>query len=214
MNTLEEYLTVNREARVEIIVEKSRFIAYCKRVASQEEAEEFISQIRKKHYDATHNVPAYRLHATPLIEKSSDDGEPSGTAGLPILNLFRQRNIKNVCIVVTRYFGGIKLGKGGLVRAYAQAAKEALRESGLISKEIVDVIRVELAYPLWGRVQNELERRGTRVKETLFTDIVSVVLYSKPEETKALIGVLIDLTEGKASIDTGQQQYLDIEVEL
>lgn len=211
---MEEYLTIRREATAEVIIEKSRFIAYCKKVETQQEAEEFITQIRKKHYDATHNVPAYRLHTIPLVEKSSDDGEPSGTAGLPILNLFRQRNIENVCIVVTRYFGGVKLGKGGLVRAYAQTAKEVLRESGLISKEIVDVIKVELAYPLWGKVQNELERRGTKIKETLFTDVVTVILYSKPEEKEDLIGILVDLTEGKASIDMGQQQYLDIEVEI
>lgn len=209
---MEPYITVNERGSAELTIEKSVFIAYCKRVESQEEAEEFISEIKKKHYDATHNVFAYRLNRDPLVEKSSDDGEPSGTAGLPVLNLLRQRNIRNVCVVVTRYFGGIKLGKGGLVRAYAQSAKEGLNATGLVSKEVFCLLCMELPYPLWGRIKNELDRRETLIKETVFTDVVKVVLYCRPDDMSELSSVLINLSEGKSKVEAGESEYLDVEV--
>lgn len=210
---MESYVTLKGRGSAELIIEKSVFIAYCQRVENQEEADNFISEIKKKHYDATHNVSAYRLKKNPLVEKSSDDGEPSGTAGLPVLNLLRQRNIQNVCVVVTRYFGGIKLGKGGLVRAYSESAKAGLNATGLVSKEVFQLLFVEISYPLWGKLKNELDRRGTLIKETVFTDVVTVFLYCKPEEVEEMVDVLTNLSEGKAVVEMREREYLEIECE-
>lgn len=210
---MESYVTLKGRGSAELIIEKSVFIAYCQRVENQEEADNFISEIKKKHYDATHNVSAYRLKKNPLVEKSSDDGEPSGTAGLPVLNLLRQRNIQNVCVVVTRYFGGIKLGKGGLVRAYSESAKAGLNATGLVSKEVFQLLFVEISYPLWGKLKNELDRRGTLIKETVFTDVVTVFLYCKPEEVEEMVDVLTNLSEGKAVVEMRERGYLEIECE-
>lgn len=210
---MESYVTLKGRGSAELIIEKSVFIAYCQRVEDQEEADNFISEIKKKHYDATHNVSAYRLKKNPLVEKSSDDGEPSGTAGLPVLNLLRQRNIQNVCVVVTRYFGGIKLGKGGLVRAYSESAKEGLNATGLVSKEVFQLLVVEISYPLWGKLKNELDRRGTLIKETVFTDVVTVFLYCKPEEVEEMVDMLTNLSEGKAIVEMREREYLEIECE-
>lgn len=210
---MESYVTLKGRGSAELIIEKSVFITYCQRVEDQEEADNFISEIKKKHYDATHNVSAYRLKKNPLVEKSSDDGEPSGTAGLPVLNLLRQRNIQNVCVVVTRYFGGIKLGKGGLVRAYSESAKEGLNATGLVSKEVFQLLVVEISYPLWGKLKNELDRRGTLIKETVFTDVVTVFLYCKPEEVEEMVDMLTNLSEGKAIVEMREREYLEIECE-
>ena len=129
-----EYKTLAKAGSDEIIIEKSRFIGYCAPVSSEEEALEFIEKIKKKHYDATHNVFAYVVGLDNNIQRYNDDGEPSGTAGVPILEVIKKEDLRNVVIVVTRYFGGIKLGTGGLIRAYTKGAKIAL-DAGIIIKK-------------------------------------------------------------------------------
>ena len=132
---MEQFYTIKNNVETEIVEKKSKFIANLIKVESKEEAEEKIQEIRKKYYDARHNCVAYRvLEDGRLEEKASDDGEPSGTAGGPMLNILQKNNLSNVLIVVTRYFGGILLGTGGLVRAYSEALQKAIEESSLILK--------------------------------------------------------------------------------
>lgn len=129
--------TIKENVTTQIIEKKSKFIANLFYVSSVEDAENQLQQIRKQHYDARHNCFAYRIGETKdIIEKASDDGEPSGTAGAPMLNLLQKQNLTNVLVVVTRYFGGILLGTGGLVRAYTQAAKEALEKVEIVKEEL------------------------------------------------------------------------------
>ncbi|MBQ7703685.1 MAG: YigZ family protein, partial [Firmicutes bacterium] len=147
------YRTVLREASAEQIIQKSRFICYVKPVSSREEAEEFIASIRKKHREATHNVPAMIIGDKMQIQWSSDDSEPQGTAGAPVMKLLSSMELTNVCVVITRYFGGIKLGTGGLARAYSSMAKLGLEEAGIGAAYEMSVISYSMDYSTYGRLQ-------------------------------------------------------------
>src|SRR5690625_2716627 len=131
---LTKYYTVNKSGSTELIIQKSRFIGYIKRVESEEAAQKFIDDIKKKHYDATHNCSAYIIGEHDQIQKANDDGEPSGTAGVPMLEVLKKQNLKDTAVVVTRYFGGIKLGAGGLIRAYGGTTSQAIRTTGIVKR--------------------------------------------------------------------------------
>lgn len=206
---MKSYRTIQQSGENEIVIEKSRFIVHCRYVETVEEAENFIHEMKKKYYDATHNVSAYRLMMEPLVEKSSDDREPSGTSGLPMLSVLRQLNLYNVCVVVTRYFGGIKLGKGGLVRAYSQSAAQGVKQTGIVSKEVHQVMSLKMDYTLYGKVKNEVEKRGFLLKDTLFSDMVELQLYVKEEEVESLSSYFIDFCEGRIEIQLGEKEYME-----
>ena len=144
-----KYKTIYKEAEAEIIEKKSKFIATVRPVKTEEEAQSFIEEMRKKYWDATHNVFAYQIGERNQIQRFSDDGEPSGTAGLPVLDVLKGEDVKDVAIVVTRYFGGTLLGTGGLVRAYGKAAKEGLLEAGIIEKKLYRRFHVITDYSSW-----------------------------------------------------------------
>lgn len=205
------FKTVFAAAQDETVIEKSRFIGYCKPIESEEDATAFIEQIKKKHWDATHNVPVYVLGENYQVQRYSDDGEPSGTAGVPILSMLKAEGITNVCVVVTRYFGGVKLGTGGLVRAYTHTAKLGLEASIVIDKVLNQFWSVTLDYTQHGKVQNYLlgESRVI-IDETLFTDLVVMNLYTAPDEMDSIQNKLIDLTNGQAQFQNLGQAYLSI----
>ena len=150
---LTEYRTITNFGQDEIIIEKSTFIGYAKPVTNEEEALAFIQEIKKKHRDATHNVPAYVLGENNEIQRCNDDGEPSGTAGVPVLEVLKKEDVRNVAVVVTRYFGGIKLGTGGLVRAYTKGAKIALEAAGIVRQVLYQVMSLSIEYTLLGSVR-------------------------------------------------------------
>ncbi len=131
------YLTVKGYGENEIVIQKSRFIAYVDRAETEEEAQEFIQKIKKMHWNATHNCSAYVVGENNQFQKANDDGEPSGTAGVPMLEVLRKRNVQDTVVVVTRYFGGIKLGAGGLIRAYSKATSEGLNATGIVHRKLV-----------------------------------------------------------------------------
>src|SRR5690625_617238 len=126
LSMLTKYYTVKKSGSTQLMIQKSRFIGYIKRVETEEAAQEFINSIKKKHYDATHNCSAYIIGEHDQIQKANDDGEPSGTAGVPMLEVLKKQNLKDTAVIVTRYFGGIKLGAGGLIRAYGSTTSEAI----------------------------------------------------------------------------------------
>jgi uncharacterized YigZ family protein len=148
--------TVARDYEHEIVIEKSKFICTLKKVASEEEAQDFIKMMKKKYWNATHNCSAYIIGTKGLAERSNDDGEPSGTAGLPMLEVLRKNELHNVVAVVTRYFGGIKLGAGGLVRAYTNSVVEALNEAGIAEKILMGTFSFKWDLNDVGRVLNKL----------------------------------------------------------
>ncbi|NLG81966.1 MAG: YigZ family protein [Bacilli bacterium] len=150
------YLAIKQYTEVEIIINKSRFIAQINRAETEEEAIDFIKQIKKKHYNATHNCSCYIIGPNKLIQKQNDDGEPSGTAGIPMIEVLRKTNLTDTVVVVTRYFGGIKLGASGLIRAYSQAVSEAIKAAGIIEKKSMRLIDVYFDYSLIGLLEHKL----------------------------------------------------------
>lgn len=205
-----DYKTLLQYAEAEEVINKSKFIGYAKPIASEEEAIEFIEKTRKKHWNATHNVPVYLFGERNEIQRYSDDGEPSGTAGVPILEMLKKEEIKNVVVVVTRYYGGIKLGTGGLVRAYTSAAKLAINEANVVEKVINNLYLIRIEYTLHGKIQNELMNGKYIIKDTVYDDKVNIYVYCKPDESSKFISKITDISNGKAVIEEKEQVYLTI----
>lgn len=203
------YKTVAAYATDEITIEKSRFIAHVYPAPDEETAKGHIHTVSKKHWDATHNCYAYIIGERDQWQKQSDDGEPSGTAGKPILEVIRNRGLKNTVIVVTRYFGGILLGAGGLIRAYADGAVAAIEAAGPVEKVLHRSVWLHIDYTWYGKVENELRNRGILRGETKFSDIVSVECLPAAAEAEAFINWMTDLTQGQAVIESGDSRYVD-----
>lgn len=204
---IEQYRTVRAAGNKEIVIKKSRFIGYVMPVQNEEEAIQFIEDIKKKHWNATHNCSAYMIGERDEIQKQSDDGEPSGTAGKPILEVIKHQGLKNVAIVVTRYFGGIMLGAGGLIRAYTDGAVAAIEAGEAITKVLHREVFVELDYTWLGKVENELRNRQVRMGETTFTDKVKLTCLPVDREAEQFMEFMTDLTQGQSVITEGQQLY-------
>lgn len=204
---LERYKTVREYGSKEIVIKKSRFIGYAKPVTIEEEAIQFIEEIKKQHWNATHNCSAYMLGERDEIQKASDDGEPSGTAGKPILEVMKNQGLKDTVIVVTRYFGGIMLGAGGLIRAYTDGAVAAIEGAGPIMKVLHTQVFVEVDYTWLGKLENELRNRQTRMGETEFTDKVTLTCLPIAAESERFIAWITDLTQGQAVVMEGDQIY-------
>lgn len=204
---LEQYRTVRSSGSKEVVIRKSRFIGHVMPVENEEEALLFIEDIKKKHWNATHNCSAYVIGERDEIQRQSDDGEPSGTAGKPILEVIRNQGVKNVAIVVTRYFGGIMLGAGGLIRAYTDGAVLALEAGEVITRVLRRDVFVEIDYTWLGKVENELRGRGIQTGETLFTDKVTLLCLPRNDEGDAFMAWITDLTQGQALVTEGRRIY-------
>jgi len=210
---LHQYKTVAGFGEDDIIIERSRFIGYAQRVTTEEEASAFIAMIKKKHWDATHNCSAFVIGEHDQIQRSSDDGEPSGTAGKPILECIKKNGVKDTVVVVTRYFGGIKLGAGGLVRAYTAGTVTALKAARIVVHTLHQKISVQVDYTWWGKVENELRLGEHRVVGTDFTDKVTAHLLIPEGEQDAFVEGMIDLTNGQAQIELGEKEYVEVPVD-
>lgn len=205
---MSNYRTLHEFGTDEIIIEKSVFIGYAKPIKSEEEALEFINEIKKKHKDATHNVWAYTVGQNMNIQRYSDDGEPQGTAGIPTLEVIKKEDLRDVAVVVTRYFGGTKLGAGGLVRAYTKGAKLGLEAGKIIYKVMYQEVKIKIDYTQLGKVQNELMNLGYFIKDTIYEDNVEIIVYSKLEDVENLSEKMIDITNGTGKIVLGEEFYL------
>ncbi|MBF8982035.1 YigZ family protein [Lutibacter sp. B2] len=206
---IKEYKTIFQYAEIEHTIQKSRFIGYAKPVSDENEAIEFIESIKNKHKNATHNVPVYVIGQNFEVQKYSEDGEPAGTAGMPVLDMLKKEDIKYTAIVVTRYFGGIKLGTGGLVRAYTATAKLALAEAKIVEKVLHDIIKIRIEYSLLGKMQNELFNNGYTIKDTVFDDAVNIYAYSQVDRSDQLRAMTQNITSGKADISILDTLYLE-----
>jgi uncharacterized YigZ family protein len=172
-----------------------------KPVETREEAEAFVAQIKNKHKDATHNVPAFIIGDQFQLQWASDDGEPQGTSGAPIVQMLVKEGITNLALVITRYFGGIKLGTGGLVRAYTSTAKLAVRDAGICAVKEMYVMAVKLDYTFHGKLQNlSLKHKAFQIRNTVYEDAVTVELSMDPDQTAEVNALLSDLTGGNAEI--------------
>ena len=208
MSCEHEYKTVFRHAEAELIEKKSRFIAHVKPIDNEDEAIEFINSLKAKYWDATHNVYAYLLHGN--IQRYSDDGEPTGTAGIPTLEVIRKEELKNVVVVVTRYFGGTMLGAGGLVRAYGKSAKEGLVAAGIIRKKLCHRLMINADYTLLGKIQNEIALGGDIIDEILYQEDVCLSVLIPVSQTESFIKNMIDTCNGRVKIVKKDTKYIAV----
>ncbi|OWZ84538.1 YigZ family protein [Natranaerobius trueperi] len=193
---VKEYVTVQKQTDKEIFIKKSRFISYVAPVSTETEAFDFINQIKERHSDATHNVFAFRVGLKSDFKRQSDDGEPSGTAGKPVLDVIENQGIRNVAVVVTRYFGGIKLGAGGLVRAYSHSAKEGIEKAKIVKRTLYQEYEIEIEYPQLGKLQNEIDERDDWfLRDIEYKENVRLVI-AVPEGQDYLINYVENLTSG------------------
>ena len=207
-----EYRTISQDGQAQEEIKKSRFICHAKRVYSEEEARDFIAAIKKEHYKATHNCSAFIVGEKSEIKRTSDDGEPSGTAGVPMLGVMENHQLTNVCFVVTRYFGGIKLGAGGLIRAYAGSVALAINEIGLIEIKEQAGLRLKMSYSQYQNFDNFLKAEDLIEFDTEFTDLVATTIYIDKQEKEPLEQKLVEFFNGKIQID--DQGLREVEIPL
>jgi uncharacterized YigZ family protein len=209
---LNSYYTVKEYGEHEIIIQKSRFIAHVTRAETEEEAQEFIAAIKKKHHSATHNCSAYLIGENDQIQKANDDGEPSGTAGVPILEVLKKKNLKDTAVVITRYFGGIKLGAGGLIRAYGKSTSEGISATGIVERKLMKVMHTKVDYTWLGKLENELRSSTYSIKDINYLETVEIQTYVEEDASEIFTQWMTELTNGQADISAGESLYLENEV--
>ncbi|MGG0787716.1 YigZ family protein [Peribacillus simplex] len=209
---LTQYLTVAGRGEHEIVIEKSRFISHIARVETEDAAQAFIQEIKKKHKDATHNCSAYMIGEQNQIQKALDDGEPSGTAGVPILEVLKKKELKDTAVVVTRYFGGIKLGAGGLIRAYSKATSEGINTIGVVVRKLMRVISTTVDYTWLGKLENELRSSIYQIKEIQYLDQVNILVYVEETQKETYTAWITELTNGQGHITEEEMLYLEEEL--
>ena len=207
-----EFRTIKEDGQVQEEIKKSRFICHIKRVTTEDEARNFIQAVKKEHYKATHNCSAFILGERSEMKRSSDDGEPSGTAGVPMLGVLENHQLTNVCAVVTRYFGGIKLGAGGLIRAYACSVALAIKEIGIVHIKEQLGLRLTLSYSQYQELPNFLKAKQLQEQDTAFTDQVQTTIFVDKDDKDSVIESLIELFNGK--IDIVEQGLRKVEVPI
>lgn len=205
----DEYRTVARAGVHGTEVNRSRFLCALAPAATEQEAVDFIAGIRKEHADATHNCYAYVIGADAAIQKASDDGEPGGTAGVPMLQMLLRRDMRYVVAVVTRYYGGVKLGAGGLIRAYGGAVGEALDTVGAITRRRFRLATVTVDHQRAGKVQNDLRSTGREVRGVHYGEAVTIEIGLPDAEVEAFRAWLADVTAGTAGFELGGEAYGD-----
>lgn len=202
------YFTVKGSATSEFQEKKSTFIGYIKRVNTEEEAKNFVNEIKSMHKEATHNVYAYIVGENKGIQRYSDDGEPQGTAGIPVLEVIKKNDLTDVAVVVTRYFGGILLGGGGLIRAYSKGASSAIEEAGVVEKVNGLKLRFTLEYDLIGKIQYLCGTNNWHIEDTIYTDKVELSLFTEVENKETIIADFVEATSGKVTICEEDEEYL------
>lgn len=207
---MNSFKTVHSFGSDEIIINKSKFIGYASPINSEDEAIDFINQIKKKHADATHNVYAYVYGDNSNIQRFSDDGEPSGTAGMPVLNLIKLENLKNVVVVVTRYFGGVLLGAGGLARAYSKTAKIGIDSAIIVDKTLYCDVNVEIDYTLLGKLENELSKNNYLIKNKIFNEKVNLNILCLEDDVEKLKSLILNASSAKCKIDVTNSSYYSV----
>lgn len=203
---MEKYKTVKEFASCEIIEKKSRFIGYVCPVTTEKEALEFISKISKKHWDATHNVYAYKVN-NDNVSRCSDDGEPTKTAGAPILDVIEKEELTDLCVVVTRYFGGTLLGTGGLVKAYSKAGKDVINVSGIVTKQLSVKFVISIPYHLLGKYENEFRNHDVIILEKEFSDSVDILGICKEDQFNTLNKKISEISGGQFLLNETEKLF-------
>lgn len=206
------YRTVKLFGESEFVIQKSRFLSFVKRVEIEQDALNFIQEIKKNHHAATHNCSAYIIGEHDQVQKANDDGEPSGTAGVPILEVLKKQQLKDTVIVVTRYFGGIKLGGGGLIRAYGKAASEGIAATGVVERKLHTLTKVSIDYTWLGKVENEVRQSPYPLHDIIYEENVELFSYVPIEEEASFSDWMMELTNGQAVIVAERQEFLEFAI--
>lgn len=201
------YITIKNYGEDRFIEKKSEFIGYAKRVENEEEAKEFVNEIRSKHKDAKHNCYAYVIGENMNIKRYSDDGEPQGTAGIPILEVLNKSMVTDCAVVVTRYFGGILLGTGGLNRAYTKGASIAIKNAGIVEKVKGFNMKYTFDYDLLGKIQYVCAKNNWYIENTIYTDKVAIEILMEKKMSDSLDKEMAEITNGKAILEKGEEKY-------
>lgn len=207
-----DYHTIQGYGESEIVIQKSRFITYVNRAETEEQAQEFINNIKEKHKSANHNCSAYIIGEHDNIQKANDDGEPSGTAGVPMLEVLKKQGLQDTVVVVTRYFGGIKLGGGGLIRAYGKATTEGIDVAKVVERKLHHLMKVSIDYTWLGKVENEVRNSVYPLKEIIYADQVEVLVFTKANEEADFINWMAEITNGQAKIEIVEKEFLEFTV--
>lgn len=213
MSEKENFLTIKENGSNELIIKKSKFIANLARTTTVAEAEAFIKKISKQYHDASHNTYAYTLGLNDEQAKASDNGEPSGTAGVPELKALQLMKLKNVTVVVTRYFGGIKLGAGGLIRAYSNSVTEAVQKIGVIKRVLQQEIIFTIPYNRFDEIEHFLKQKQIFIADTQYAANITIKVFIDEDKVKNFEQDLINLMSGKISFQKGERRYNEIPVE-
>lgn len=204
-----QYKTVSHTAKTELVEKKSKFIAAVAPAQSEDAALEFLAGVRAEYPDATHHVYAYIIDENNIF-RYSDDGEPGGTAGMPVLDTIRKEGLVDVCVVVTRYFGGTLLGTGGLVHAYGASARQGLLAAGIVTRTLCNIVCVKVQYDLVGRLQHFIATNGYILENTDYGNDVTFFVCCRIEDTDQFISEMTELTNGRAICTVLEQKYIDI----
>ena len=204
----ESYLTIRGPGSDEVVIQKSRFIGCAVPCSSEEEAQAFIRSIREKYRDARHCCYAYVIGRNSGIMRYSDDGEPGGTAGMPMMDMLKNEGIVNCCVVVVRYFGGILLGTGGLVRAYTQGCKIALQAASVVRMELSVLRQCRVSYPAWNQIQYTLQNLPVILEGIEYSDSVSFRICTRSKDMAEIVQTLNNLTDGKAAWTDQEEKYM------
>lgn len=213
MSTKDNFLTIKENGSHEIVIKKSRFIASLARTNTVEEANDFIKKISKEHHDATHNTFAYTIGLNDDQVKASDNGEPSGTAGIPELKALQLMNLKNVTVVVTRYFGGIKLGAGGLIRAYSNSVTEGVEHIGVVKRVLQQELIFHVAYNRFDEVDHYLKNNQIFVANTDYGVDIKISVFLDEDDQESFKNDLINLLSSKVEFTKGEKRYNEIPIQ-
>jgi uncharacterized YigZ family protein len=207
-----EYLTVSGEAAAELEEKKSRFIATVKPCVGEDEAHAFINSLKARYWNASHNVYAYYICNDNILQKFSDDGEPSGTAGLPVLEAIKKPGVQDTAVVVTRYFGGTLLGASGLARAYGKCAAMGIEAAGIVRRLLCVEAGIALDYSLLGKVQAIIASKGYQIKDTVYAQDVDICLFVPVDEFDEFSALLTEATNARAFAYAGDKTYITLGV--
>lgn len=204
------FLTIKQNGQAELEIKKSRFICAMAKITDEADAKTFIASVKDQNPKANHNCYAYMLGDDDHIQRESDDGEPSGTAGVPILNVLQQEQLHNVVAVTTRYFGGIKLGAGGLIRAYSNATSNAIREIGLVARVKQTEILIEVDYALYDKLAHFISTETINAQEPEFGATVKLRIFVNSDQITSTTTALTNLLAGKLTITVGEDRFQEV----
>lgn len=210
---LKSYRTIKGNGIHEVEIDKSRFICEMRRTEKEEDAQAFINEIKEKHADATHNCSAYQIGENNEIQRAHDNGEPTGTAGVPMLEILRKRDLKNVTAVVTRYFGGKLLGAGGLIRAYGGVVNETINKLGVVERRLLQEMHLTSGYSSSGKIENEIRQSPYILDDIKYLEEVTFICYVEMNQIEEFHSFAMNLTSGQGVVESRKQAYIEIDLE-